>query len=289
MNLIEADRRRYSAYYHDRKGEIANRQVVEDWIGTMNGLGKDGRLSSAGTYSLASWKLFNSFEEHILYQDEDVLAINKPAWVISGSGDGQPEAGVVEIAQYFSGDVVLVNRLDRPTSGVIVLAKNEKAFAGVFAQFERTTGYQMSKVYRAILEGQPRVLRTQFIDAELMPIVGGKMKFVPAKRPGTTPSRTIFNPLSTFESASGKPRTFAEFELLTGRTHQIRVVAAEYLGFPVCGDPLYDSGARDRDVPRLMLHSFSTTFMHPILSKELTISAALPQDFAGMLPSGMSA
>jgi RluA family pseudouridine synthase len=174
----------------------------------------------------------------------------------------------------------LHHRLDRDTSGVLLLTKNQKANAGVGALFADKVA---QKTYLALAElgtGCPATWEVK----NYLGIVGrvGKANKFGAVRSGGDPAHTTFRELERFHDL-----TLIEAMPHTGRTHQIRVHLAE-CGHPILGDEFYGGPAAARLVsgaqlrfPRVMLHATTLAFRHPMTNTELTIQCSPPDDFAG--------
>jgi len=223
----------------------------------------------------------------ILYEDDDLLALNKPAGLVVHPAAGHPAHTLVNALLHHCdghlsgiGGVArpgIVHRLDKETSGCLVVAKNDAAHLFLSAQF---AARQVEKTYEAIICGQ-------------CPGAGGEIDIpiarhrVDRKRMAAgagRPARTTFRVLERLRGA-----TRVEVDLHTGRTHQIRV-HFQHLGFPVAGDPLY--GRRPNALlrqstgcapPRLMLHARKLALTHPRTGRRLVFEAPIPADFALIL------
>lgn len=222
----------------------------------------------------------------ILHEDEDIVVINKPAGLASVPEGFRPDQPHVAAAlEPDLGPLWVVHRLDRDTSGAMVLARNENAHRNLNTQFEQR---DVSKVYHALVVGQP--------DWEERKVI------VPLLIDGDRQHRTVPDP------ARGKPsvtnfkvleriRKFALLEAQpeTGRTHQIRA-HAKFLALPIACDSLYGDGepiylstfkkgyrAKDnRDerplIERLALHAFLLEIAHPASGETMQIEAPYPKD-----------
>jgi 23S rRNA pseudouridine1911/1915/1917 synthase len=250
----------------------------------------------------------------IVYEDEHLLALNKQADLIvhpaRGRWTGTLVNGLVHYGQKWStinGNwrPGILHRLDRNTTGIMLVAKSDEAHWRIARQFENRT---ISKTYMAVCHGVPE-LRGDVID---MPI--GKDKFVREKQAvrkienGGKPAVTIYEVEESFsavgdagvfqnsEHASDKklPPPAAGFSLIkltpkTGRTHQLRVHMSA-IGFPMVGDTMYggrEIHARDADGPfvfdRQALHAAQITFVHPCTLKTMTLAAPLPGDMERLI------
>ena len=213
----------------------------------------------------------------ILYQDEDVVLVNKPCGMVVHPAAGNEDRTLVNALLYHVHDLSgiggemrpgIVHRLDKDTSGLILIAKNDAAHTVLSEQFKQRT---MEKHYRAVAYGsfsQDEGL----IDAPLgrHPIDRKKMAVVADGKP----SKTEWHVLERLQGA-----TYLDVHLLTGRTHQIRVHMLS-VGHPLLGDKIYAPNLKCAvHVPRLMLHAYSLAFTHPRTGERLTFCAPLPDAF----------
>lgn len=218
----------------------------------------------------------------ILCEDGPVLAVNKPAGLLTlGAIPGVPTLERL-VKQYLKekhqkpGNVYLgiPHRLDRPVSGVVVFARNSKAAARLAEQFRER---QVRKVYWALVEKAPDHPEGELVDWLLKTPDKAHVEIVPAETPGAREARLRYRTLPG--------EKLIEIELLTGRTHQIRVQLAAH-GCPIIGDVQYGAKtllgetrqADPRDEP-IALHARSLTILHPIRYDELTITAPLPANW----------
>lgn len=220
-------------------------------------------------------------KDWILYEDKSLLVINKPAGLVahpakSHHGDtlaeilfrSRPELRSLEwegLAPLSCMRAGLVHRLDKDTSGVLVMAKTPQAQASVTKQFADRT---VHKEYLAIVHGRPRA-KEGFIRAPIgrSPKNPSRMAIHPQGRAAQT-SFTVLKKAGEYSLLRVKP--------LTGRTHQIRVHLAA-VGLPVAGDPLY--GTPPFPCARQMLHAHKLALIHPKTIKKVTFTAFVPGDF----------
>ncbi|MBQ8073298.1 MAG: RluA family pseudouridine synthase [Clostridia bacterium] len=211
----------------------------------------------------------------ILYQDEDLAVIVKPRGMVVHPAPGHEQGTLVNALLHhldalggIGGELRpgIVHRLDKDTSGVMLVARNDAAQT---ALSEMLAARRMEKHYRALVEG---AMKEPAGRVEL-PIARSKkdrkkMAVDPEGREAVTEWRVL---------AEGRGCALLDVHILTGRTHQIRV-HMRHLGHPVCGDPIYgwERGVR---VPCLMLHAFSLAFDHPRTGERMTFRAPLPADF----------
>ena len=212
----------------------------------------------------------------IVYEDEDLIVLNKPAGlsVHPGPGHYSDTLGNFLVHYYESSgqeaDFHPVHRLDRGTSGLLVVAKHPYAQELLKEQLHSPS---FRRVYLAVCEGTPEPA-AGVVDAPLGPVEGSLME--QQVRPDGKPARTHYEVLET-----DGIRSLLRLELETGRTHQIRVHMA-HLGHPLTGDFLY--GTEDHAlIPRAALHSHQLTFRHPVTCEALTFTQPLPEDMARLL------
>lgn len=220
----------------------------------------------------------------VLYQDEDLAVVLKPAGMVVHPAAGNEDGTLVNALLYhldhlsgIGGEMRpgILHRLDKDTSGLLLVAKNDRAHAALSAQLAERT---MEKHYRALVEGHMKEPEG-FIDAPIARDRRDRKKM--AVDPEGRPSQTAWRVL-----AEGRQCTLLDVHLLTGRTHQIRVHMRS-VGHPVCGDPIYGL-SRGVRVPRLMLHAFSLAFDHPSTHERLTFEAPLPEAFVqGLRTNGV--
>lgn len=212
----------------------------------------------------------------IVYEDEDVIVLNKAPGVPVHPGPGHFEDTVGNfLLSYYDhcgaeGDFHPIHRLDRGTSGLMVVARHPHA-QEVLKQQLHTRAF--CRTYLAVCEGTPTPAYGQ-VNAPLGPKEGSLVE--QTVRPDGREARTRYTVL---ESQGG--RALLRLELDTGRTHQIRVHMA-YLGHPLTGDFLYGTEAPDL-IGRPALHSYRLSFCHPITKQYLSFCAKLPKDMDRLL------
>ena len=221
---------------------------------------------------------------NILYQDEDVAVVFKPSGMVVHPAAGNEDGTMVNALLHhldslggIGGELRpgIVHRLDKDTSGLLLVAKNDAAQLALSRQLQER---QMEKHYRALVDG----LMKEPSGRVEAPIARSrkdrkKMAVDPEGREAVTEWTVL---------AEGRGVTLLDVHILTGRTHQIRV-HMKHLGHPVCGDPIYGS-SRGAKVPRLMLHAWSLAFTHPRTGERMTFTAELPEAFwAGLRSNGI--
>ena len=214
----------------------------------------------------------------VLLADAHLAAVAKPPGRIVVPGRGAPERTVREEAEALLGPLWVVHRLDRGTSGVLLLARSADVHRSLCALFER---HEVSKRYLAIVRGEVKVdLR---IDVPVAPGRKGRMR-AGEGLPGARPSTTFVRPVLSF----GAVATLVEAYPASGRTHQVRVHLA-HAGHPLLVDPDYGQPAPWRapvgsaTMVRTPLHAASLEFLHPVSGEPVRIEAALPADMQAAL------
>ena len=196
----------------------------------------------------------------ILYEDEALIFINKPAGLIVQRAYDQEEPVLYEMVAAHASPLFLMQRLDRGTSGVIFFSKRSDINPKITRQFEQR---RIRKRYMALAEGEIREHQT--IEAPLARI--GPISF--GVRTGGKRAVTEVHPI-----AAGVKGSLLEVTLHTGRTHQIRAHLAA-IGHPLAGDWLYG----ERNEARPMLHAAQLDMTHPLTNIPLSVEAPLPEDF----------
>ncbi|MGK2856326.1 MAG: RluA family pseudouridine synthase [Thermoanaerobaculia bacterium] len=203
----------------------------------------------------------------ILYEDEFLLFVDKPAGIVVQRGYDQEEPILLDLVRAYLGakgeETFLLQRLDRGTTGVIFFSKSSKMNVRLTRQFETK---RIRKIYAAFCVG--RLAEPQLVDAPLARI--GAINF--GVRDEGKRALTRIVPLEP-----GEGQSLLEIHLLTGRTHQIRVHLSA-IGHPLVGDWLYG----DRDRGRPMLHARRIEMLHPATGQPLVVESALPEDFEAM-------
>lgn len=219
----------------------------------------------------------------VVYEDGDVIVINKPSGMVVHPAPGHATGTLVSALLWHCrgslsgvGGVMrpgIVHRIDRQTSGLIAVAKNDEAHAALAAQL---ADHSMFRVYRAIVIGTPRESRGT-VDAPIGRSRTDRKKM--AVVAGQRPARTHYELEERFSGAS-----LLRLRLETGRTHQIRVHMA-YVGHPVLGDEVYGGASTQfqRKHPSLfdgqMLHAAELSFAHPRTGEQMRFEAPEPENF----------
>jgi len=193
-----------------------------------------------------------------IFIDHDLVILNKPAGLsVLPEGWSKDQPYLLHLVEGELGRVWVVHRLDKLTSGVMVLARTAEAHRSLSMQFE---GHRVEKCYRAICIGVPE-WEEKTVRQPLRADVGHKHRTVVDGQKGK-PAATLFKVLERFQAHS-----LLEAKPLTGRTHQVRVHAYA-MGYPLLGDPLYGSSGAEL-IARPALHAFSLKILQPV-SKDWT-------------------
>ena len=222
----------------------------------------------------------------ILFEDQSLLVLNKPAGLVVHPAAGHEEHTLVNaLLHHCAGELSgvggvarpgIVHRLDKETSGCLVIAKNDATHIALSAQF---AGRKVKKIYNAILCG-PLPREAGEIRAAIARHPSHRKRMAVRDDESGRAAHTSWRVLERLNSA-----TFVEVQLHTGRTHQVRV-HFQFLGFPVAGDLTY--GARQNrklteltgyQAPRVMLHARELSFEHPGSGDLFSFEAPLPEDF----------
>lgn len=232
--------------------------------------------------AIAKYRFLN---DAVLFEDDALMILNKPAGMAVHAGSGI-SVGVIEALRAVRTDLAyleLVHRLDRETSGCLVLAKKSSVLKALHLDFAQNSlkNARLDKRYLALVRGewqggQRRITRALNTDARR----GGE-RVVVVDENGSYAS-SIMRPLGTGPLAS-----LLEVKLLTGRTHQVRVHALSE-GHPLAGDSRYgdrefNTAIRKLGLNRLFLHAASLSFYHPLSGEKMTITAPLPDELDAIL------
>ncbi len=216
----------------------------------------------------------------VVYEDEDVIVVNKPVGLVVHPAPGHPDSTLVNALLWHCGDSLsgingeirpgIVHRIDRDTSGLIIAAKNDAAHLALAAQLE---DHSLARVYECVVQGKLREdegtidapIARHPIDRKKMAVVQGGKRAV-----------THYSVLGRYDGY-----THAQCRLETGRTHQIRVHMA-HIGHPLLGDTVY-GGRAVKSLAGQCLHARKLTFIHPRTGEAMTVECPLPDWFTAVL------
>lgn len=211
----------------------------------------------------------------ILYEDQDLIVVNKAAGMVVHPGAGHADGTLVSALLHHCGSLSqiggverpgIVHRLDKETSGCLVVAKNDAAHQALAEQFAERI---VKKTYLAVVEGCPRP-KSGLIDQPIERHRANRQKMAIARDDRGRSAQTEYAVLATKDN-----RSLVECKPLTGRTHQIRV-HLKHIGFPILGDPVY--GHR-RNYERHLLHAWKLSIVHPTTGETVTFEAPPPIEF----------
>lgn len=220
----------------------------------------------------------------IVYEDDDLLVVNKPKGMVVHPAPGNPDGTLVNALLAHCGNSLsgingvirpgIVHRIDKDTSGLLMVAKNDVAHQGLAAQIQE---HSFTREYEAVVYGNLREdCGTVNAPIGRHPVDRKKMA-VTEKH--SRPAVTHFQVLARYGSF-----THVRLQLETGRTHQIRVHMA-YLGHPVAGDPVYGPKKVITSLQGQCLHARKIGFVHPITGEYMEFSSPLPEYFTSFLRS----
>jgi 23S rRNA pseudouridine1911/1915/1917 synthase len=211
----------------------------------------------------------------VVHEDADVLVVDKPAGLVVHPGSGNWEGTLLNALLHHAPGASrlprggIVHRLDKDTSGLLVVAKTEAAQQSLVRQLQART---VKRTYLAVARG--RIARDGTVDAPIgrHPVQRTKMAVVEAGKPAVTHYRV---------RERLPQHTYIECDLETGRTHQIRVHLAS-IGHPLEGDPAY-AGRGTRLIDRQALHAWRLAFVHPASGETVRFESPLPKDLEALL------
>ena len=217
----------------------------------------------------------------ILYEDKDIIVVNKPKGMVVHPANGNPDGTLVNAVMAICKDSLsgiggeirpgIVHRLDKNTSGAIIIAKNDKAHINLSEQLKN---HEIKKTYIALVRG---VVKENNATIN-MPIGRSKKdrKKMDVDKNGKE-AITHFKVLKRYKDC-----TLLEINIETGRTHQIRVHLS-HIGYPIIGDEVYSNGKNKWNIEGQCLHAKSLDFKHPITGKNMHIEAPIPEYFENII------
>ena len=217
----------------------------------------------------------------IVYEDNDILVVNKQKGLVVHPGNGNPNGTLVNAIMAHCKDSLsgiggeirpgIVHRIDKDTSGLLIIAKNDKAHINLSEQIKN---HEVKKTYLALVRGRIKEQEAT-IDMPIARDEKNRIKMAVDKNGKS--AITHFKVLKKYENY-----TFLEVNIETGRTHQIRVHLSK-IGFPLVGDSVYSNGKNPFGVQGQMLHSYRLEFKHTVTGETLKLEAKLPKYFQDVL------
>ena len=284
---VEDEGKRIDAYLASRNEElsrVAIQRLIDDEKILVN------KKKTKASYKVQDGDLITLEEEQpkevslkaqeipieIIYEDKDIIVVNKPKGMVVHPANGNPDGTLVNAIMAVCKDSLsgiggelrpgIVHRLDKDTSGVLIVAKNDKAHINMSEQIKE---HQVEKTYIALVRG---IVKEN--EASISMPIGRSdkdRKKMAVKKNGKG-AITHFKVLERFPKHNC---TLLEIKIETGRTHQIRVHLS-HIGYPVIGDEVYSSGKNEWNVKGQCLHAKSLKFKHPITNKEMFLEAKIP-------------
>jgi len=230
-------------------------------------------------------------EPTVIFEDDSLLVLNKPAgWVVNDAETVKHNLVVQRwLTDHYNFETIgdrefrcgIVHRLDKETSGILLIAKTKDAFYELQRQFRERI---VEKTYIALVHGEV-IPKEGKIEAEVGRLPWRRDRF--GVLPGGRDSLTFYKLVTCYVSPVTKePFSLVEFYPKTGRTHQIRI-HAKYIGHPLVSDDFYagrKTARKDRKwCPRLFLHAKGIKFLHPVTKKELKFESELATDLQAVL------
>ena len=268
--------------------EDATRSYIQKIIDNGNVQIKDKKITKSGNKLKGNETVIVNIPEdeildvipqdiplNIIYEDKDIVVINKTPGMVVHPAHGNYTGTLVNALLYHIKDLSTINgvirpgivhRLDKDTSGVIVVAKHDEAHTTLSDMFKEKT---LEKTYICITKGIFKEKK-------------GRVETLIGRDPKDRKKMAVVNEngknaISNYEVIDESNNfSLVKVRIETGRTHQIRV-HMKYLNHPILGDSTY--GSPTKDIDRQMLHAYMLKFTHPITKKEMTVTADIPEDF----------
>lgn len=217
----------------------------------------------------------------VVYEDNDILVVNKQKGLVVHPGNGNPDGTLVNAIMARCKDSLsgiggeirpgIVHRIDKDTSGLLIIAKNDAAHINVSEQIKN---HEVKKTYIALVRGVVKENQAT-INMPIARSTKDRTKMAVSKN--GKEAITHINVLERFDGF-----TLLEVNIETGRTHQIRVHLSQ-IGYPIVGDFVYSNGRNPFGVEGQMLHSSRLEFVHPTSGKKMNLEAKLPEYFESVL------
>lgn len=261
-------------------------RLLEQSLVTRNGrpVRKNDRTEAGAAYAVAMPEVrpvalsAQDIPLDVVYEDADVLVVNKPKGLVVHPAAGHEDGTLVNALLHHCGDSLsgingekrpgIVHRIDRDTTGLLIVAKNDFAHQALAAQLK---DHSLRRTYECIVRGGFR---------EDSGTVNAPVGRDPRDRKRMTVTEKNSRPAVTHWKVLGRygQYTHLQCRLETGRTHQIRVHMA-WINHPIAGDPVYGVGRPELGLTSQCLHARALTFLHPRTGEEMTVCCELPEEF----------
>lgn len=217
----------------------------------------------------------------IIYEDSDIIVVNKQKGLVVHPANGNPDGTLVNAIMAICKESLsgiggklrpgIVHRLDKDTSGIIIIAKNDKSHMNLSEQIKN---HEVKKTYIALVRG---IIKEDNATIDMPIDRSSKDRKKMAVSKNGRNAITHFKVLKRY-----KEYTLLEINIETGRTHQIRVHMS-YIGYPIVGDVVYSNGKNPFGVTGQMLHAKKLEFKHPVTQQEMMLEAPIPEYFESIL------
>ena len=217
----------------------------------------------------------------VVYEDNDILVVNKQKGLVVHPGNGNPDGTLVNAIMAKCKDSLsgiggkirpgIVHRIDKDTSGLLIIAKNDEAHINLSEQIKN---HEVKKTYLALVRGNIKN-NNLTIDMPIARSDKDRTKMAVSRN-----GKNAVTHVKVLERFDGF--TYVEVNIETGRTHQIRVHLSQ-IGYPIVGDYVYSNGKNPFGVVGQMLHSYRLEFVHPITKENMSLEAKLPEYFEDVL------
>lgn len=299
MNILklrveeQSDKKRIDAYISEQKENFTRSKVqrlIEEQKITVNGkkikssykVQENDEIEIIEDEPIQTDIKPQNIPLEVIYEDKDIIVINKQKGMVVHPANGNYEGTLVNAVMARCKDSLsgiggeirpgIVHRLDKDTSGAIIVAKNDEAHVKLSEQIKN---HEVKKTYIALVRG---IIKENQATIK-MPIARSKQdRKKMAVDPKGKEAITHFEVMDRFENKY----TLLKINIETGRTHQIRVHMS-YIGYPLLGDEVYSNGKNEFGIHGQCLHAWKLDFKHPITEKEMHIEAKLPEYFEKLI------
>ncbi len=282
---------RYLSEKSDNHSRVAIQRLIEEEKILVNGkktkssykIQKDDKITIEKEEPKISKLEPQDIPVEIIYEDKDIIVVNKPKGMVVHPANGNLSGTLVNSLMAICKDSLsgiggeirpgIVHRLDKDTSGIIIVAKNDKSHINLSEQIKN---HETEKTYIALVRGMVKEQEATIN----MPI--GRSTKDRKKMAVTKNGKEAITHFKVIERFPNHNCTLLEIKIETGRTHQIRVHLSQ-IGYPIIGDEVYSNGKNEWNIKGQCLHAKSLKFKHPNSGKEMFLEAELPSYFKELL------